>query len=38
MNDNPWPGYPVLNYTDLFLRTYMVIIIIFGQVLISELW
>ena len=25
MSASPWPGYPVLNDIDLFLRTYMVV-------------
>ena len=30
MNDSHWPGYPVLNYINLFLRTYMVVMFYFA--------
>ena len=34
MNASRWPGYPVLNYINLFLRsTYMVVFFSFCQVL-----
>ena len=33
MNASPWPDYPVLKYIYIYLRTYMVIIFLFCQVL-----